>query len=334
MLNSIKNTFLLAFLTLNISAFAQRAHLPGLYLQNLPAYAPSLTGAGDYVHIQSGFRKQWLGFKEAPQTAFLNIHSPITRGDNADKVIKNKLFHIKNYTGGTTHISEAKLGIGGFVSQYEQGPYKELDGMFNFAVHVPISKKDYLSFGTSAGLSNARVDLSDISVEDEVNDPVYTSYIRNGATNTALNINASIAIHSEKYFLTYSMLEMTRTQLAGTIALDENRSIGHHILGGYKFVVGKNWEIFPNALVRIKNDNDPLIEGGIRSRFKNNLWMGASYRSNSTFVGMIGLLLNETISFSYSYVMRNSNATNINNGSHEITLGVRLFNIGTFTSFW
>jgi type IX secretion system PorP/SprF family membrane protein len=326
--------FVLAIGLLCQIGFAQRTVLSGQYLQNLPAFSAALTGAGDYVHLQSGFRKQWAGFKDSPNTIFVSAYCPIINNKKGDKAVKNKLMHIKNYSGGKAHIPLSKMGIGGYVSQYNQGPLKEMEAMFNFAVHVPVSKTNYLSFGTSAGLSNTHIDFSDITVEDALNDPKYQSFVQNGAANTILNINGSIAFHSERHYISYSMLQVTRTQLSGNFELNEDKGIRHHFLGGYKFSVGDNWEVFPNALVRITSTQRVFIESGFRARYMHNVWLGGSYRNDRSFVGLIGMILNDNLDFCYAYAVNGGQSSNINNGSHEVTLGIRLFNIGTFASFW
>ncbi len=329
-------TLVFALLMIGSGAYGQGRALLGQYFQNLPAFSPALTGANDYLDIKTGFRKQWAGFDGAPTTGYISAYSPLRIKANEFK--QNSLrgsTNSKYWKGGATDKPRVRLGIGGYVLVDDRGPFQETEAMLNFAVHVPISTKTYLSLGTSAGISNAKVDLADITVVDNINDQTFLSFVNNGNSNNFLNVNAGIAVHSDGFYLSYSAMQLAKSLLSGNEEVNnDGASLRHHILGGYRFFLNDKWELIPNTFIRIDESQPFFFEAGARFRYNKNVWFGASYRNDESAVGMLGFAFNDVINFGYSYEFKSSDFNNFNNSSHELVLGFRLFNYSKFTSIW
>jgi len=332
---------IIVLLAMGTDSFGQGKVVLGQYFQNLPAFSPAFTGANDYLDIRTGFRKQWAGFDGAPSTAFLSVYTPIRLKKNPYKA--NSLRSSTNaqyYKGGDINRKsgskgDTKLGIGGYILLDDQGPFQELESMLSFAAHIPVAQRTYLSLGVSGGLMNSKVDLEDITVVDDINDQTFLSYVNNGASNSFFNLNASIGLHSESFYVSYSAMQLTRSFISGNDQVNnEGATIRHHILGGVRLFAGEKWELIPNAFLRSEVNQPFFYEAGVRARYNKNLWFGGSYRNDQTFVGMLGFALNDKINFGYAYEFKNSDFDNFNSGSHEIILGIRLFNYTNYTSIW
>lgn len=322
-------------------SFGQGKVVLGQYFQNLPAFSPAFTGANDYLDIRTGFRKQWAGFDGAPSTGFLSLYTPIRLKKNPYKA--NSLRSSTNaqyYKGGDVNNKingkgDTKLGIGGYVLLDDQGPFQELESMLSFAAHIPVAQRTYLSLGVSGGLINSQINLDEITVVDAINDQTYLSYVNNGASNSFLNLNASIGLHSEAFYVSYSAMQLTRTLISGNDEVNnEDANLRHHIMGGFRLFAGEKWEIIPNAFIRSEANQPFFYEAGVRARYNKNVWFGASYRNDQSFVGMLGFAFSDYVNLGYAYEFKNSDFDNFNNGSHEIILGFRLFNYSNYTSIW
>ena len=206
-------------LALSVETFGQGKVVIGQYFQNLPAFSPALTGANDYFDIRTGYRRQWAGFDGAPTTAFLSLYTPIRLKKNPFKA--NSLRTSSNaqyYKGGdknNTKKGDTRLGIGGYVLLDDQGPFQELESMLSFAVHIPVSEKTYISLGASGGILRSSIDLGEITVVDDINDPTYLSYVNNGAANSFFNFTAGVGLHSDAFYVSYIAQQLTRTFLSG-----------------------------------------------------------------------------------------------------------------------
>jgi len=320
-------------------SFGQGKVVLGQYFQNLPAFSPSFTGANDYLDIRAGFRKQWTGFDGSPNTNFLSIYSPIRLKKNHYKAnslrSSTSTQYYKDGEDKNKDKLEPKFGIGGYVLLDDQGPFQELESMLSFAAHIPVAERVYLSLGISGGLINSKIDLSEITVVDDVNDLTYLSYVNDGSTNNFFNLNTSIGLHSESFYVSYSVMQLARTLVSGNDAVNnESASLRHHIMGGFRFFANEKWEIIPNTFLRAEANLPFFYEVGLRTRYNRNLWLGASYRSDQTYVGMLGFSFIDYFSLGYAYEFKSNDFDNFNGSSHEIIIGLRLFNYSNYTSIW
>ena len=333
-----KSRFLtLIFLVAITQVYGQGRVLLGQYFQNLPAFSPAFTGANNYLDIRTGFRKQWAGFDGAPNTIFLSAYSPIGQSDSLQKrhSLGNNTKEESPNSWGFVNKYGVKLGAGGYLFMDERGPLKELEIVPSLAVHVPVWKRTHLSLGISGGLWNSRIDLSEITVVDEVNDATYLSYLNDGTSASYLHLNFSLGIYSDRYYFSYGMMQAARTFLSGNDQVnDEGAGARHHLLGGYHFFAGPKWELIPNSFLRIEGDQPLFFETGLRARYNRKIWIGASYRNDETIVSMFGFSFNDLIDFGYAYEHKNSDFDNFNSGSHEVILGLKLFKRGSYSSIW
>ncbi|WP_340153685.1 PorP/SprF family type IX secretion system membrane protein [uncultured Marivirga sp.] len=290
---------------------AQTNPLLGQYIQNLPAYNPSLAGVNDFLDINAGFRQQWVGFQKAPQTNYLSAYSTLKfDGDKERSEFAQSLKH----------------GVGGFVILQNQGYYRQSEVSFTYAVHVPVFKGTYFSLGLSPSFYNNQIDLSDLWVKDQSSDETYQSVMENGYSNTFLHTNFGISLYSPDYYVSYSLMEASELQLSGNEETKNNISNGrHHIMGGYRFQINKDFDIIPNTFVRLDQARPAFYELGVRSQYQGNLWAGLSYRNDNTLVNMLGIHFKEKYKIGYAFEYKWGEVSQYNSGSHEVVLGIRLF---------
>lgn len=306
-------------------AAGQGRVLLGQYFQNLPVFSPSMTGANDYLDIKTGYRQQWSGLEGSPQTFFFSAYGSIIPDKYHNRRVSQKI-------SGATAIDEAglkretplKIGVGGYVLSDKQGPFRQQEGLLNTAVHVPVRDGTYISLGISLGISNARIDLSDITLRNQLDDQTYMSFIQNGASNTSFNLNAGFSLHSARYSISYGLMNMSSVMLDGNREVNNgNRRLRHHILASYVIGLNEKMELIPSAFLRLDPVLSNLYDLNIRWRYQRDLWLGLSYRNNSSVIGMFGLDIRDRITLGYSYEFSDGD-NSINNGSHEIVLGAKL----------
>ncbi|ELR73781.1 hypothetical protein C900_01391 [Fulvivirga imtechensis AK7] len=314
-----------------MASFSQSRPLIGQYFQNLPAFAPALTGANDFLDLRLSMRQQWAGFDGGPQTYYLSGYG-ILKGNTADQ------YRYRSLRLGAPQSNDIKMqlrhGVGGYILSDQVGPFKQLDVKLNYAVHVPVFHRTFLSFGVSAGLANDKVDISDVSVKNPI-DNTYQSYLQDGTSNTYFNLSGGLALNSDRYYISYSLAPLINTFAGGNEGTSiEDESVRHQILLGGRLTISQDVELLPNAFLRIDNTMDPLFDAGLRARYQQKYWVGISYRNSETLIGMLGLVVNDLWKISYSYEYGMGDFNTYNNGTHEIVLGVQLFNYNRYTSMW
>lgn len=335
----MKNIFLSAIaivFSVSISQ-AQDKILLDQYFQNLPAFNPALTGSNDFLDVRMGYRQQWMGFDGAPRTMYLSgygalnnkeapsfqRHSIRTSGlnDNSSKPVSG--------------IPALKQGVGGNLEIDEQGPFSQTEVNLNYAVHIPISYRTYLSFGLAPGIYNAKVDFNKVDVKDAETDPTYQDLLGNGESSTFFQLSGGISLYSDRFYAAYSMMELTHSLISGNETLNnDGGSVRHQVMGGYRFYLNQDFEFVPNAFVRMEKAMPLLWDAGARVQYKGQFWMGASYRNDNSLIGMVGLLYNDMIRIGYSYGHKTSGTDTFSSGSHELVLGIQFFNHSKYISMW
>lgn len=325
------------YLTLLVGAFCytpsfgQSKPLLGQYFQNMPAFAPALTGANDYLDLRLSIRQQWVGLEGTPSTVFVSGYTSISSkeakyrqgslriGTEEDKEIKPKFKH----------------GVGGYFQSNKLDLFKQLEFNLNYAAHVPVFRQAYLSLGVSGGLANERIDISNIRLKNSAADNTYQSLQNNGASNSFFNISGGIALYSDRYYLAYSALPLVRLFVSGNETLNQDQNyIRQQILAGGRFHLNQDIEMIPNGFLRIDRSMPVLLDAGLRFRYQKKYWAGLSYRNDGTLISMLGLTLKDLWNLSYSYEYGFGDYHSFNNGTHEVVLGVQLFNYKRYTSMW
>jgi type IX secretion system PorP/SprF family membrane protein len=74
---------------------------------------------------------------------------------------------------------------------------------------------------------------------------------------------------------------------------------------------------------------DPLpvqFELNAKLQYRDLVWLGASYRHEDGYAGMVGLNVANTVNIGYSYDYITSSLNNYTKGSHEIIIGFTIGN--------
>ena len=321
-----KILYIITFLLAHFNMFGQGKILTSQYYQNLPAYSPAFTGANDYWDIRTGLRSQWTGFEGAPKLGYISGYGVIRRNfDGNESGVRSQKF----FPGEGT-----KLGVGGYVLSDDQGPLTHMEGMANFAVHIRFSGNKYLSLGTSAGITNSKVDVSELTARDAENDITFQNYINNAGSTTNFNLNASLGFYSKKFYVSYGMMQLTNQKISGDAMFVSNARVRNNVLAGVVSQITPKIELLTNIFYRFEKNIPASFDLGVRARYNENLTFGFAYRNDNTLVTMLGISINDLVRLGYSYDYKTSDFNNFNNSSHEIVIGVMLFRQSQESTIW
>ena len=321
--------FFIALCVVPLVANAQDRFVLSQYFQNAPAINPAFTGVDDFLHIQLTYRNQWTGFDNAPKSNFFGIFTNLRKPP--PDLIRQYSLRISDpslYDSLADHVLTAgeriKHGIGGFVVMDTQWPYSQIGGYLNYALHIPLSRKTYLSFGVAAGLFNNKVDFNKIDLRDPDNDAYYQYLIAQGGKSTSLDVNAGFAVYNRHYYFGYSAANLVKKSISSDEVFQET-GLNHVVMAGINLPMGKSLELLPSARYSYVDQNDKYWDANVKVRVKEKAWAGMSYRSTKYIAFMGGVYINNLFNISYSYDMRSSGQNTIQNGTHEIVLGLMLY---------
>lgn len=308
---------------------AQSNILVSQYYQVMPVFAPSLTGANDFLDIRVGTRQQWVGYEGAPETFFLSGTGTLSLNkSNAHKYNSVRISDMSRYDR-----NKVKVGVGGYVFRDQLGEFEQVEAMASGATHIPVFRNTYLSLGVSAGFYSTSLDLSKLFVMHPQNDDLYQLYLQKGTDSKYMKLNTGISIYSGRYYLSYSLLNLANKLISGFgYEVEHSPKIIHSIAGGIRLDINSNFEIIPNTYLRYSQNLPFLFDTGFRIRYQQNIYTGISYRNDQSVIALLGFTMKNMYTFGYSYEM--NMASNIGLNSHEIILGIQLFNRKKHVPIW
>jgi type IX secretion system PorP/SprF family membrane protein len=308
------------------------------YFQVGPLLNPAFTGIDNFMDIKINYRNQWGGFSDAPTTNYIGINGYLQK--ETQQAYKQYALRTSNPyfldslgQGDISLGEKIRHGIGGNIVYDVQGPYEQISGYVNYALHVPLSKKLKMSIGLSGVISNQRIDLEKIILQNPDDDDLYQSLIAAGGKNTYLSINPGVVLYSDRFYLSYAAQNLVQSAISSDEVLSSESAINHVIMAGYKFPVGQQVKLLPSILISQKDKVSSQWDANMKVMIKERTWVGLSYRTSGTLVFMAGAYINNMFNLSYSYDYVTSELNNYTNGSHELILGLMLFKKDTKAPF-
>jgi len=289
-----KTTLLVLLLSILYADFASAQQDPQYtqYMYNMNVVNPAYAGSKESLHLTALYRNQWSGIADNPVTFTFSAHSPI--GD--------------------------KVGLGLSAIKDELGPISETNVYVDFSYTLQLSESFNLALGLKAGATFHDVGLSTLDLQDE-NDPFFSQDIN----NTYPNIGAGAFLYNDNFYLGFSVPNMLNS-----VHLDENGlkygSETNHYFGtaGYVFQVTENFKLKPSVMVKTAFDAPISYDGNLNALFYEKFEIGASYRLDDSFSGMVGFQVNPNIRIGYAYDRVMSDIKSVADASHEVIINFDL----------
>lgn len=319
-------------MALSYTSKAQQSFRFSQFFQNTVTFNPAISGSEEFVDLKIGYRQQWSGLDEAPQTYFISAHAPLGKKERKSGFQNNSLRisdpgmyeRLGAMRGGSSPISH---GIGGYIVNDMQGIFQQTNAVFTYALHYTMGKS-ILSFGLGGGVISRALDLEGVTVGNtEIPDATYQAYLAQQGRITNLDVNAGIFLRHEKYYVGYSAKRLFQNELFANVdAIAASEEIEHYGMVGLRFNVNNTLLITPGAFVKYSANEPILYDINVRVKYEDLLWVGASYRNTETIIAMAGLNLNNLVNLGYSYDLGIGSINDYRSGIHEIGLGFMLFN--------
>ena len=326
----MKRILVIISLALASGVYSQQMPQYSQYLRNQYMVNPGAAGVYDFVDVTISGRWQWIGFGDEPRTAYLSVTSPLTR---KPKPKYNPSLRISN---GPVRNPEIKTGkfkhaVGGQLIADQYGAFRKLQVSGTYALHLPVTKKMNLSFGTRIGMSNniflrdkAQV-LNLVDQTQTYTDNTYNAFAADQSSKYILDIGAGLYLYSKKLFVGIAADQLTKDLVEfGSGSANFNNQM--HFVGtaGYKIPLNENLSLTPAILAKMMSPAPVALEGSLQLEYKEWLWAGVSYRHKDAVIGMLGLNISERFKFGYSYDFSLSRFKDFSGGGHEIVLGLML----------
>jgi len=308
-------------------AFGQEDDFTQYYL-NLPGVNTGFTGMDDFLDLKTGLREGWNNFGVKNNNLYLSAYGALNSASRSGR--RNNSLRLSNPQLFDEIQREKKFrrrhGLGGMITNRTVGPYQSFGTYVNYAYHVPVSKKLTLSLGTRAGYMNQRIDFTNLTVRDEINDLFYQSLLQSGqGTQNTVLIDFGTVLYSDKFFLGLSTSNWIAEKLNGDQLFNMNVEPSFRVQTGAVFSFNSEFDLSPGLNATYSDGYDLVWSANMRLRYKDLIYFGTAYGSDAKISLLIGLATN-SLTFNYSYDIYTSEVNNFNVNTHELVMGLTLFN--------
>lgn len=311
------------FLFISNFAFSQQRPYYTQYLQNMEIINPALTGMYKGINAKMGFRNQWVGIKDAPKAAYLTLSTPLNI-DGSILTAGSADFGVEEpYTRSdkdSYYSSDNHHGVGVNFINDNTGPINRTTANLTYAYHLMLGDIANLSFGIAAGVSRIGLNTAELVFEDP-NDPLAT----NGEViNWTPDVNLGFYLYGSQFFFGGSLQQVIKQKLSFNDISDKSTEVSHYFLtGGYRFFIGEDVSFTPSIMAKYVAPFPVSYDLNLRVSFRNNFWLGGSFRKNDGFSVLTGFTINKMLDAGYAYDSNISAIKTINSGSHEFVLGIK-----------
>ncbi|MGB3342741.1 MAG: type IX secretion system membrane protein PorP/SprF [Aequorivita sp.] len=291
--NHISVLFLLMAVLYFSDSQAQQDPQYTQYMYNMNVINPAYAGSKESLSITALYRNQWTGIEGNPRTLTFSAHSPLGN----------------------------EIGLGLSAIKDELGPVSETNVYADFSYTLQLSPKLKLALGLKAGVSFHKVGLTNLELQDP-NDPFFSQNI----DNSYLNIGAGTFLYSEDFYLGISVPNML-----SSVHLDENgikygsETQHYFVAAGYVFEISDDFKLKPSFMLKSAFDAPISFDVNLNALFYERFEIGASYRLDDSFNGIIGFQITPNIWAGYAYDHVNSELKAVGPSSHEVILTFDLF---------
>jgi type IX secretion system PorP/SprF family membrane protein len=179
--------------------------------------------------------------------------------------------------------------------------------------------------GTNLGINNISLNTSQLNFVT-ANDPVVSQ-----GSNSQIMPEAGLGIwaYAHSFFIGISAQQLIPQKInfgSGQSSSAGSTYAQYFVSAGLKLYTGDDVTLLPSIVFK-PNDIGPLnFDLNMKMAFRDNFWIGGSYRKNDAVSGRFGLNIGAFMSIGYAYDYTTSNLNTVSTGTHEIVLGLFLNN--------
>lgn len=257
------------------------------YMYNMNVMNPAYAGSKENLSFGLLYRTQWTGLDGAPKTGTFFGHMPVSD----------------------------KMGVGLSVISDQIGPVKETNTYADVSYTLKLAGEHRLAFGIKAGATFHDLGLGSVALIDQ-NDPYFTD-----VSGVTPNVGAGVFYYTNNYYLAFSV-----PNILSSVKLDANGTkygteTSHYFLtGGYVFQVSENTKLKPSFLVKSAFTAPTSFDVNLNALFFEKFEIGASYRLDDSFSGLINFAITPSIRVGYAYDNVTSDIKKYAPASHEFIL--------------
>ena len=283
----MKKLYIIIVLLAATQVYGQQDPQYTQYMYNMNVINPAYAGSKENLSFGLLYRTQWTGIDGAPKTATFFGHLPVGE----------------------------KVGLGLSIISDEVGPIKETNAYADFSYTLRLGGEHRIAFGIKAGATFHDIGLAGIDLIDPT-DPFFQNI-----NTTTPNIGTGVFYYTDNYYLAASV-----PNILNSVHLDANgNKLGseeahYFVTGGYVFQLSPNTKLKPSFMVKSAFSAPTSFDLNLNALFFEKLELGASYRLDDSFSGLINFAITPSLRIGYAYDSVTSDIKKYAPASHEFLL--------------
>jgi type IX secretion system PorP/SprF family membrane protein len=320
--------FLVVCLLIVVSASPAHAQefTSSQYYSNLPRANAGFTGIDDYMDVKTSVYQGWNSFDIGNKNFYVSAFSSINSSKRV--AVKNNTLRISTSNDQTYPDKSIyrKHGMGGTISARNVGPYRSLTLGYNYAYHLPLSKKISFSLGSNIAYFNQRIDFLDSDVRDRFDD-FYLRLKASGIGNqSSYLMDFGAVAYAKNFYVAVSSVNLIKGKLSSDNQLKFSEAASYQLHTAFNAPLGENIALSTGLRLILKDGYDMSWSANSRFRYKELLYIGGGYDNNSQLSLFLGISVNNGFNLHYAYDQHLSALSDFDVNAHEIVLGINLFN--------
>ena len=328
-----KKLFIIPVLFVCMQSVAQQRPHYTQYILNPYIINPALTGIENYTDMKFSIRDQWVGLTGAPRSVYFTVHSPLGKSDYRTSSTSFEVpgenprgrAYWESYTAAEPHH-----GIGFTMVNDKTGSFNFFSASATYAYHLGLSPTTNLAAGFSGGITKVSVDRTknDFSGTGDPIDPATGSALTGEITKMKPNIGAGLWLYSRNYFIGVAIQQAVPQKINfvdDAAILTKGKFVPHLFFTvGYRFLLTEDINMVPSIMVKYINGSSKLQfqpEANVKFQYRDQFWLGGSYRYQNGYAGMIGLNVSNTFNVGYAYDFTTTGLNTVSKGTHELVMG-------------
>jgi len=291
------------------------------YIFNSMSVNPAYTGYKEEWFGQLGLRSQWVGIEGAPETGTVSID-------------------------GVTEPYAKRHGVGLQVTADRLGPQSATSVYANYAFRLRLNDEDTqrLSFGVGAGVTQYSLDGTRLNPNDQVDGVIPPGRI----SNFIPDVRFGVYYYNPYWYAGVSVMDLLSGDQSNNVFRWDNTTTDNirrrrhmYFIGGALVNFHSGVKLRPSVLVKEDFRGPTSVDVNALFIFGDRFWIGGGWRTGVTvfkrdyarFTGDKLSSLNSVsaiaqlyvtpkfrVGYSYDYIL--SRLGSVQNGSHEVTLGI------------
>ncbi len=292
------------------------------YIFNSLSVNPAYAGYKEEWFGQMGLRSQWVGIDGAPQTGLLSIDGLLDGQTNK------------------------RHGLGMQFSADRLGPQSATSLYANYAFRLRLNEEDTqrLSFGVGVGVTQYSLNgalLDPVTVGDPIVPP-------NRINNFVPDIRFGIYYYNPSWYAGISVMDLLSGDQSNNIFRWDNTTTDNirrrrhvYFMGGALVNLGAGTKLRPSLLLKEDFKGPTSLDVNAMFVFSDRFWIGGGWRTGvslferdynrvtgnrldkrNSISAITQLYVTPKLRIGYSYDHILSQLSSVQNGSHEVTLGI------------